>query len=310
LRISSGRRYKKPVLWLAGSFCLQFSIYRYITENKDSGNCCADVNGDGYIDVCVLLFSGNSGTYAGDSANLYCWLNKKNGTFGSATFTGVQVNVANIPFGSTSDLFAHTPLNIAPAGFVDINSDSHQDYCLRLRTGMDCWINTGSTSGGVSFSHASVPGLTNAFPSTGTATNWDSPEYSSTLQFVDFNADGRPDICGRASTGMTCLINTPSSANQVWNFTPLNSNFINQYPDSSGYNAASLYNTFRFYGMSNGTSSFFTRTTSGPAQISYISSTSDVQTAVDLLAGISSGSAPTVNIFGSLWIPGTQATNN
>jgi len=271
----------------------------------------ADINGDGYVDVCAFLLGGDY-TYANGTLTQYCWLNNKDGTFSGAVSTGIQYGpgLTNLPLG-TADSWGNKPFNIQPT-YVDLDSDGHPDYCLRTTGGMECWINHGAASGGVSFARTTIPGLTGAFPS---GSGWDAPQYSSTIQFLDFNGDSRPDICARAAAGMMCALNKPASASQVFNFqwlTTSNSNFINQYPDANGYTAANLYSTFRFFGLANGRTAFFTLTPGGAAQVYYPANNQDTGSAVDLLTGISTGgtAATSVSIIynnGAMSIPGSSA---
>jgi hypothetical protein len=36
------------------------------------------------------------------------------------------------------------------------------------------------------------------------ATAWNHPQYGTTMMFADLNGDGRADVCGRGSMGISC----------------------------------------------------------------------------------------------------------
>jgi len=117
--------------------------------------------------------------------------------------------------------------------FVDVDGDGFVDVCGRGRTGIDCAINNriGTGFGGVSLRQADVSD----------ANGWNSgPEYYSTIQYVDLNADGKLDVCARGRTGLLCALNNGSTFGSL-------SLWEADFSDAAGWNGGpQYYSTIRF----------------------------------------------------------------
>lgn len=79
---------------------------------------------------------------------------------------------------------------------ADVNGDGRADVCGRESTGVVCALATSGGSFGTPVS---------AIPWSDLA-GWGPAAYSSTVQWADVNGDGRADICGRSSSGVTCAV--------------------------------------------------------------------------------------------------------
>jgi len=276
------------------------TIQAYLTGNADgplqtySTLRYADVNGDGYVDVCAFLLNGDF-TYANGTLNLYCWLNKKDGTFTDTTATGLKYGsgLTSLPLG-VADIYGNKPFNIAPGTFVDVNLDGRPDYCLRTSAGMECWINEQDANGNPKMVKATISGITHQFSS---VQGWDPEQFSSTIQFVDLNGDSRPDFCGRAGAGLYCFLNMPTNNSLALNFQELNDtqSFSRYLTNSDTFNTPSMYKSFRFFTLPNGRTALFARYPTGNSKI-YTTGALDGTEANDLLTSVVAGNTPSVNI--------------
>ncbi|MBA2663578.1 MAG: VCBS repeat-containing protein [Bradymonadaceae bacterium] len=79
----------------------------------------------------------------------------------------------------------------------DLNGDGKQDVCIRRIAGFDCFLSTGR--GFERFA------LNEHFSNAG---GWSDMKYWSSLRLVDFDGDGRDDVCARFSGGIRCLRST------------------------------------------------------------------------------------------------------
>jgi hypothetical protein len=71
------------------------------------------------------------------------------------------------------------------------------------------------------------------------ATGWKAgPEYYSTIQFNDLNADGLADVCGRGAAGIYCAF---GSGYRFGSMSLWDAN----YSDANGWNARPYYTTIR-----------------------------------------------------------------
>jgi hypothetical protein len=171
----------------------------------------ADVNGDGKADVC-----GRGG------GGIYCALSNGSG-FGSASLWN----------GDPSD--AHGwwtgPQYWATIQFPDVNGDGSADYCARGSGGIRCALSNGANA--FTGDHVWRAEFGDG--------SWDvGPEYWGTIQFVDVNADGNDDVCGRGFSGIYCALSTGTGfgAPTLWN---------GDFSDANGWNAAPYYYaTIRF----------------------------------------------------------------
>lgn len=146
-----------------------------------------DINGDGLKDVCGRGISG-----------VYCALNNlyNTGDFGPLT-------LMTTGFSDALGWKAH-PSYWATIRFPDLNGDRKADVCGRAGDGIYCALSTGTSFGrpskwdsGSTFSNQNL---------------WNTdPSYWETIQFPDFNGDGKADVCGRghgqwgnSTTGIVC----------------------------------------------------------------------------------------------------------
>ena len=139
----------------------------------------ADVNGDGYDDVCGRTATGVS-----------CALNTKSGSFAASTawlttdFTDAAGFGAD-SYGSTVQL-------------GDVDGDGKADVCGRAPTGLFCALSNGATA----FVNDHKWSFRTDFADTaswGTAAG-----YYGSIRLGDVNGDGLADACGRTVTGVVC----------------------------------------------------------------------------------------------------------
>lgn len=81
--------------------------------------------------------------------------------------------------------------------FGDLNGDRRDDVCGRSREGIVCAL---STSRG--FTKTSVWLAADVVEAQG----WHRPDLAATLQLGDVNGDGRADLCGQSTEGLTCAL--------------------------------------------------------------------------------------------------------
>lgn len=180
----------------------------------------ADVNGDGYVDVC--------GRGSGD---VVCGLNDGTGHFSPAS-SWLNSNYTNAggwlaaQYGTTMQ-------------FADINGDGKADVCGRSISGVICGLSTGS-----SFGNPNLWSFRNDFSDT---LSWNSQQsYYGTIQLVDMNGDGRADVCGRAPSGIRCGYSTGS------HFTVATTLFDTDFTDAAGYQPAQYGSTLQFGKLTSG----------------------------------------------------------
>lgn len=166
----------------------------------------ADVNGDGFPDIC-----------ARDANGIICYLNDGNGTF-SQSIRGPALTDA----AGWADPKYYTTLAL-----VDVNGDGKADICARDSNGIVCWI-----SSGMDFS-TSFRG-----PSLSDANGWGAPQHYGTIRFVDVTGDGRSDVCARDVNGIACWPSTGTGFGAEIRGPALS--------DANGWAAAPYYNTIRF----------------------------------------------------------------
>jgi hypothetical protein len=172
-----------------------------------------DVNGDGRADVCGR-----------GSTGIHCALSTGAG-FGAPTLWTANFTDAG---GWTAPHYYST------IRFPDANGDGRADVCGRGGTGIHCALSTGTGFG--------APTLWTAnFTDAG---GWNQgPHYYGTIRFIDLDADGRADICGRGSLGIHCALSSGSAYGPVTLWTD---GFANA---GSWHTGPQYYSTIRFADM-------------------------------------------------------------
>jgi hypothetical protein len=141
----------------------------------------SDLNGDGRADVCGR-----------GAAGLICALS--NGSaFGLVRRWSSEF--------SDSGGWGLGPEYYATIRFSDLDSDGKADVCGRGVAGLICALSNGSAFGAVSRWSSEFEDAR--------AGTW--PETFSTIQFPDLNDDGRADVCGRTSSGISCSLASESA---------------------------------------------------------------------------------------------------
>ncbi len=114
--------------------------------------------------------------------------------------------------------------------YADVNGDGKDDVCGRGSAGMRCALSTGSSFGPATlWGHFSDDG------------SWgDHDYYYATIRLVDVDGDGKADLCGRGSAGISCAKSTGASFGGLSLYTSTFSN------DSSWNGRASYWKTIQF----------------------------------------------------------------
>jgi MYXO-CTERM domain-containing protein len=137
-----------------------------------------DVNADGKADLCARSSSG-----------LECHLSTGSG-FGAAV---------NGP-GWSDDSGWSRHKHYSTLRFADLDGDGDLDVCARAGKGIVCAPWEGSGFGAV----FDGPALSDA-------AGWSALRFYQTIRMLDLNADGKADLCGRASAGMRCYLSQGTS---------------------------------------------------------------------------------------------------
>ena len=171
-----------------------------------------DINGDGKSDICGRA-----------AAGIVCHL---------GTGTGFATKVAGPAWtnatGWNEPKYNHT------IQYPDVNGDGKADVCGRDASGITCAISTGTAF----VAQAFTTGI-----GWSDANGWGSESHYSSIRFPDINGDGKSDICGRESTGITCYLSTGTSfqtavKGPTWSnasgWAASQYNHTIQYPDVNG----------------------------------------------------------------------------
>jgi hypothetical protein len=141
----------------------------------------ADVDGDGYSDVC-----GRGGD------GIICALNDTQGHFVKQHRWSAGDDFSDSAgWGNTRSRYGSIHLG-------DLNGDGRADICGRSSAGLYCGISLGA-------SFAEVKAMIPLYPFDD-ATNWNPDRYGSTLTLADIDGDGHADVCGRGPIAATSSI--------------------------------------------------------------------------------------------------------
>ncbi|UQA56988.1 FG-GAP-like repeat-containing protein [Polyangium aurulentum] len=228
----------------------------------------ADVNGDGYSDVCARRSGGvycalnnQQGLlgpltqYTSEYTDLQGWKDAKYGTtlqFGDLNadgradvcgrgLAGLWCAVANgtgtafvnaarwsTDFSDASGA-ANAPSYYRSFRLGDVNGDGYADACVRSVNGVRCALNSQAGS----FDPAQL--FTQGFSD---AQGWGPPEYGTTLQLGDINGDGRADVCGRGAATIICAL---ANASGTGFEMPYPWGFQKNFSNTEDWNASPSY---------------------------------------------------------------------
>src|SRR5690554_388229 len=163
-----------------------------------------DINGDGKDDVCARGPDGWS-----------CHLSTGSG-FG---------DVVAGPAWSDASGFNHA-WYYGTIRTGDINGDGKQDVCIRHSAGYECFRSTGTSFESV--------GVLADFSNAG---GWQAQKYWSTLQLIDYDGDGKDDVCARFYSGFRCMKSGDAGFEAAVEVIPVT--------DAIGWDAISHYSTVR-----------------------------------------------------------------
>jgi peptidoglycan/xylan/chitin deacetylase (PgdA/CDA1 family) len=146
----------------------------------------ADVNGDGWADVCGRAVAG-----------ITCALN------GAAAGGAVQFGAATTWMGAdfTDSVGWEPPQYGATVQLGDIDGDGLADVCGRGGAGMRCALATSAGSFAPPTWWTTWPDFSD---NDGKAGDWAQPGYYKSIRLVDVNQDGLADVCGRSTGGIVC----------------------------------------------------------------------------------------------------------
>jgi hypothetical protein len=175
----------------------------------------ADVNGDGYPDMCYAIPT---------QGQIYCAL-YSNGTFGTATLwsqdfsSGLLSNCGALSRMCTPTTQWTDPSVWDTIQFVDMDGDHKADVCGRMPAGISsilpkggflCRLSTGHDFGGGMLTTEDFNDLQ----------GWLDPSQYETIRIVDIDHDGRPDVCGRNAQGIICDLRHSGFNSNDWSFNP------------------------------------------------------------------------------------------
>jgi len=176
----------------------------------------ADVNGDGFADVC-----------ARSSAGIRCALNDRTGRFTSSTlWLGTEFTDSQ---GWTAASYGTT------IQFADIDGDGRADVCGRGAAGIRCALANATGDG---FARVHQWSFRTDFSD---GDGWASASgYYGSIRLADINGDGLPDLCGRGPNGIVCAISNGAGFDRaaLW--------MRRDYTDATGWQADRYGTTIRF----------------------------------------------------------------
>jgi MYXO-CTERM domain-containing protein len=167
-----------------------------------------DVNGDGRDDICART-----------SRDMRCHLSTGTG-FGDAIIVDTMLS-------DEAGFSDHG--NYATVRTGDVDGDGAIDLCVRGNAGIACYAWNGA-----GFDRFDGPALSDDG-------GWDDPMYYSTLRLADVTGDGRDDLCGRASAGMTCWPSTGRAFGESVRTGAI-------FADAGGWSPPQHYSTIRLAG--------------------------------------------------------------
>lgn len=206
---SGNNSFVEAKLWV-GSFTKNGG---WTTSHKYKTIQYVDVTGDGFIDVC-----GKSGD------GIMCAVNTQSESFSKATIW--------VKSFKKSDGWDKTH-KYWTLSFVDVSGDGLPDVCGKASEGIHCALNNGD---GASFG-APSKWLSDFKANQG----WTNSERYKTLTFVDMNADGLADVCGKGGDGVVCALNNGSgtgfNAKTTW---------AREFMNDDGWSSPDRFKTIRF----------------------------------------------------------------
>lgn len=176
----------------------------------------ADVNGDGFADVCARSPTG-----------IRCALNDRTGRFSASTlWLGTEFTDA---LGWTAASYGTT------IQFADIDGDGRADVCGRGAGGVRCAL---ANTTGNGFARVHQWSFRTEFSDT---EGWAAASgYYGSIRLADVNGDGLPDLCGRGPSGIVCAISNGIGFDhaELW--------MRRDYTDAAGWQADRYGTTIRF----------------------------------------------------------------